>query len=161
MKAKTNQAPVALMSRRRRCLQPSHQAAVEHHHATMLRSSYCSEMKALGIHTGADLRDQSLAFLQQHFGKAGRGILARQKPVVRCPFNRRAGIRSHKRAKQIPRPGQPRGSSCSARGPSRCRAVVECGQCSGSHGTRGAKVLKEAAQSARSSTAGSRRCSSR
>lgn len=29
------------------------------------------KMKALGIHTGADLRAQSLAFLQQHFGKAG------------------------------------------------------------------------------------------
>jgi DNA polymerase-4 len=28
-------------------------------------------MKALGIHTGADLRDKSLAFLQQHFGKSG------------------------------------------------------------------------------------------
>ena len=29
------------------------------------------KMKALGIHTGADLREQSLAFLQQHFGKSG------------------------------------------------------------------------------------------
>ncbi|HET7057622.1 MAG TPA: DNA polymerase IV, partial [Nitrospiraceae bacterium] len=29
------------------------------------------KMKALGIHTGADLRDKSLAFLQQHFGRAG------------------------------------------------------------------------------------------
>jgi DNA polymerase-4 len=29
------------------------------------------KMKALGIHTGADLRDKSLAFLQQHFGKSG------------------------------------------------------------------------------------------
>ena len=29
------------------------------------------KMNALGIHTGAGLRDQSLAFLQQHFGKAG------------------------------------------------------------------------------------------
>ena len=29
------------------------------------------KMKALGIHTGADLRDKSLAFLQQHFGRSG------------------------------------------------------------------------------------------
>ena len=29
------------------------------------------KMRALGIETGADLRRQSLAFLQQHFGKAG------------------------------------------------------------------------------------------
>lgn len=29
------------------------------------------KMKALGIHTGADLRDKSLAFLQQNFGKSG------------------------------------------------------------------------------------------
>jgi DNA polymerase-4 len=28
------------------------------------------KMKALGIHTGADLRDKSLAFLQQHFGRS-------------------------------------------------------------------------------------------
>jgi DNA polymerase-4 len=34
------------------------------------------KMKALGIHTGADLRDQSLAFLQQHFGKAGAWYFA-------------------------------------------------------------------------------------
>ena len=30
-----------------------------------------SKMKALGIQTGADLRDKSLAFMQRHFGKAG------------------------------------------------------------------------------------------
>src|SRR6185312_5106354 len=30
-----------------------------------------AKMETLGIHTGRDLRDQSLAFLQQHFGKAG------------------------------------------------------------------------------------------
>jgi DNA polymerase-4 len=29
------------------------------------------KMKALGIHTGADLRQQTLTFLQRHFGKAG------------------------------------------------------------------------------------------
>jgi len=29
------------------------------------------KMKALGIHTGADLREYSLAFLQEHFGKSG------------------------------------------------------------------------------------------
>jgi DNA polymerase-4 len=29
------------------------------------------KMKTLGIHTGRDLRDRSLTFLQQHFGKAG------------------------------------------------------------------------------------------
>lgn len=29
------------------------------------------KMKALGIHTGAELRDMSLAFLQQNFGKSG------------------------------------------------------------------------------------------
>ena len=29
------------------------------------------KMKALGIHTGVDLRNKSLAFLQQHFGKSG------------------------------------------------------------------------------------------
>lgn len=29
------------------------------------------KMRALGIHTGADLRQQSLEFLQQHFGKSG------------------------------------------------------------------------------------------
>jgi DNA polymerase-4 len=29
------------------------------------------KMKALGIHTGADLRDRSLAFLQRNFGKSG------------------------------------------------------------------------------------------
>lgn len=29
------------------------------------------KMKSLGIHTGADLREQSLEFLQQHFGKSG------------------------------------------------------------------------------------------
>lgn len=29
------------------------------------------KMKALGIHTGADLRQQSLEFLHQHFGKSG------------------------------------------------------------------------------------------
>ena len=34
------------------------------------------KMKALGVHTGADLRDQSLAFLQQHFGKAGAWYFA-------------------------------------------------------------------------------------
>ena len=34
------------------------------------------KMKALGIHTGADLRNQSLAFLQQHFGKAGAWYFA-------------------------------------------------------------------------------------
>jgi DNA polymerase-4 len=34
------------------------------------------KMKELGIHTGADLRDQSLAFLQQHFGKAGAWYFA-------------------------------------------------------------------------------------
>lgn len=28
-------------------------------------------MKALGIHTGGHLRDKSLAFLQQHFGRSG------------------------------------------------------------------------------------------
>ena len=30
-----------------------------------------SKMKALGIHTGADLRDKSLVLLQQHFGRSG------------------------------------------------------------------------------------------
>jgi DNA polymerase-4 len=30
-----------------------------------------AKMKRLGIHTGEDLRRQSLAFLQQHFGKSG------------------------------------------------------------------------------------------
>lgn len=30
-----------------------------------------ARMKALGIHTGADLRDRPLDFLQQHFGKSG------------------------------------------------------------------------------------------
>jgi DNA polymerase-4 len=34
------------------------------------------KMKALGIHIGADLRDKSLAFLQQHFGKAGAWYFA-------------------------------------------------------------------------------------
>jgi DNA polymerase-4 len=34
------------------------------------------KMKSLGIHTGADLRNQSLAFLQQHFGKAGAWYFA-------------------------------------------------------------------------------------
>ena len=34
------------------------------------------KMKALGIHTGADLRDKPLAFLQQHFGKAGAWYFA-------------------------------------------------------------------------------------
>ena len=29
------------------------------------------KMNGLGIHTGADLRDRSLSFLQQHFGKSG------------------------------------------------------------------------------------------
>jgi DNA polymerase IV len=29
------------------------------------------KMKVLGIHTGADLREQSLEFLQQHFGRSG------------------------------------------------------------------------------------------
>jgi len=29
------------------------------------------KMNTLGIHTGADLRDRSVAFLQEHFGKAG------------------------------------------------------------------------------------------
>src|SRR5690349_5296949 len=29
------------------------------------------KMQALGIHTGADLRGRSVAFLQQHYGKAG------------------------------------------------------------------------------------------
>ena len=28
-------------------------------------------MEALGIHTGRDLRERSLAFLQEHFGKTG------------------------------------------------------------------------------------------
>jgi DNA polymerase-4 len=31
----------------------------------------CTKMERLGIHKGADLRDQSLSFLEQHFGKAG------------------------------------------------------------------------------------------
>ena len=30
-----------------------------------------AKMHALGIETGADLRGQTLAFLQNHFGKAG------------------------------------------------------------------------------------------
>jgi DNA polymerase-4 len=30
-----------------------------------------AKMKRLGIHTGEDLHRQSLAFLQQHFGKSG------------------------------------------------------------------------------------------
>ena len=30
-----------------------------------------AKMRSLGIETGADLRDQTLAFLQEHFGKAG------------------------------------------------------------------------------------------
>ena len=34
------------------------------------------KMKELGIHTGADLRDKSLASLQQHFGKAGAWYFA-------------------------------------------------------------------------------------
>lgn len=34
------------------------------------------KMKALGIHTGADLRARSLAFLQQHFGKSGAWYFA-------------------------------------------------------------------------------------
>jgi len=34
------------------------------------------KMKELGIHTGAHLRDKSLAFLQQHFGKAGAWYFA-------------------------------------------------------------------------------------
>jgi DNA polymerase IV len=34
------------------------------------------KMKALGIHTGADLRLQSLAFLQRHFGKSGNWYFA-------------------------------------------------------------------------------------
>ena len=34
------------------------------------------KMKALGIHTGRDLRDRSLAFLQQQFGKAGAWYFA-------------------------------------------------------------------------------------
>ena len=34
------------------------------------------KMKSLGIHTGADLRNQSPAFLQQHFGKAGAWYFA-------------------------------------------------------------------------------------
>ena len=34
------------------------------------------KMKALGINTGADLRDKSLAFLQQHFGKSGAWYFA-------------------------------------------------------------------------------------
>jgi DNA polymerase-4 len=34
------------------------------------------KMNALGIHTGADLRDKSPAFLQQHFGKAGAWYFA-------------------------------------------------------------------------------------
>src|SRR5690606_16923605 len=29
-------------------------------------------MKQLGIHTGADLKRQTLAFLEEHFGKSGR-----------------------------------------------------------------------------------------
>jgi DNA polymerase-4 len=32
------------------------------------------KMRALGIETGADLRRQTLSFLQDHFGKAGHGI---------------------------------------------------------------------------------------
>ena len=35
-----------------------------------------AKMQRLGIETGADLRAKSLAFLQQHFGKALRGIWA-------------------------------------------------------------------------------------
>jgi DNA polymerase-4 len=34
------------------------------------------KMKALGIHTGRDLRDRSLAFLQEQFGKAGAWYFA-------------------------------------------------------------------------------------
>jgi DNA polymerase-4 len=34
------------------------------------------KMRALGIETGADLRRQTLSFLQDHFGKAGRRISA-------------------------------------------------------------------------------------
>ena len=34
------------------------------------------KMKTLGINTGADLRDKSLAFLQQHFGKSGAWYFA-------------------------------------------------------------------------------------
>lgn len=45
------------------------------------------KMKALGIHTGADLRGKSLAFLGEHFGKAGAWYFAiargeDERPVV-------------------------------------------------------------------------------
>lgn len=45
------------------------QLAVEKFHG--IGPATANKMKALGIHTGADLREISLAFLQDHFGKAG------------------------------------------------------------------------------------------
>ena len=42
-------------------------------------------MHALGIETGADLRGQTLAFLQERFGKAGNWYfdIARAETIVR------------------------------------------------------------------------------
>lgn len=34
-----------------------------------------ARMQGLGIETGADLRDKTLPFLQEHLGKAGRLVL--------------------------------------------------------------------------------------
>jgi DNA polymerase-4 len=45
------------------------------------------KMKALGIHAGGELRERSLAFLQQHFGKAGAWYFAIARAEDDRPVN--------------------------------------------------------------------------
>jgi DNA polymerase-4 len=45
------------------------------------------KMNGLGIFTGADLRDQSLAFLQQHFGKSGSWYHSIARGIDNRPVN--------------------------------------------------------------------------
>jgi DNA polymerase-4 len=47
------------------------------------------KMERLGIATGLDLRAQTLAFLQQHFGKAGSYYYSAARGIDEGPTNHR------------------------------------------------------------------------
>ena len=89
------------------------------------------KMKALGIHTGADLRDKSLAFLQQHFGRSGAYAPSRGARMIASSC--RTGRASHR----APRPRSPR---TSRRRP-RSRPVSEPWRTTSGAGAKGIRCL--------------------
>jgi DNA polymerase IV len=54
-----------------------------------------AKMERLGIRTGRDLRGRSLAFLQQHFGKAGANFHAIARGQVSNDIRNWTRIASH------------------------------------------------------------------